>query len=121
MATRNGDRACRRLTASPMLGNLHSFPVSPFLGKRAPMANVISWPGDLASAAHACARLRSGQVGAIATEAGYEGLAFGLDGAAVAKLARLAMPDVPLAIALGSSREVFDWAPHLRGAGLRLA
>src|SRR5437868_392355 len=85
------------------------------------MADVISWPGELLSAADASARLRSGHVIGIATEAGFEGMAFGLDGAAVAKLAGMALAEVPLAVAMSSPRECFDWAPHLRGAGLRLA
>lgn len=85
------------------------------------MADVISWPGDLSTVTEACARLRSGQLLGIPTEVGLEAVAYGLDAAAAAKLARLSVADIPISVALASPREVFDWAPHLRGAGVRLA
>src|SRR5262245_15085963 len=85
------------------------------------MADVLPWPGDLLTLNDVCARLRSGQIVGIATEVGFEALASGLDPSAIGRLAAVAAPDVPVALALASPREVFDWAPHLRGAGLRLA
>jgi protein-tyrosine-phosphatase/tRNA A37 threonylcarbamoyladenosine synthetase subunit TsaC/SUA5/YrdC len=85
------------------------------------MADHLPWPGDLLTLNDVCARLRSGQLVGVATEGGFEALASGGDAKAVARLAALVEADVPVAVALASPREVFDWAPHLRGAGLRLA
>ena len=65
-------------------------------------------------------RLREGQLVALPTEAGYEAVASALHADAVASLRDLVGPTEPPAVALGAVREVFDWLPYLRGAGLRL-
>lgn len=84
------------------------------------MADVISWPCDLAGLNRVCSLLRSGRLVGVSTEAGFVGLASGLDPQAIERLAALAERDVPLAIGLGSAQAVFDWLPHLRGAAVRL-
>lgn len=57
---------------------------------------------------------------ALPTESGYEAVASALHPATVATLAGLVGADEPLAVVLGEASEVFDWLPHLRGAGMRL-
>ena len=64
--------------------------------------------------------LREGQIVALPTEAGYEGVVSALKPDAVAALHRLAAPDEPLAIVLSEAMEVYDWLPALRSVGLRL-
>lgn len=85
------------------------------------MADVISWPGDLATLNRVCTLLRSGKLVGISTEEGFVGLADALNAEALDRLATLAEADVPLALLLGSAQEIFDWLPALRGAGIRLA
>jgi protein-tyrosine-phosphatase len=84
------------------------------------MADVISWPGDLATLHDVCDRLRSGQLVGVPSDDGLDVLAFGLDEVAVKRLGQIRSGDVPLAVALGGVHEVLDWLPNLRGPAIRL-
>src|ERR1700729_4186706 len=84
------------------------------------MPEALRWTNDTETRNRVLHELRAGQVVAVPTESGYEAACFGLDGAAVARLASLAADEHPVAVAIRSHHEVRDWAPTLRGVAARL-
>lgn len=84
------------------------------------MADTLSWPGDRAVLERVATLLRSGKIVGAPTEAGPVGIASALDAGAVKRLIQASDADIPPAILLSSAYEVFDWAPHVRGAAVRL-
>ena len=84
------------------------------------MPEIVGWSNDAETRGRVLRELRAGQVVAVPTESGYEAAAFGLDAAAVARLAALAGNDTPIAVAIRSHQEVRDWAPAIRGVAARL-
>ncbi|HEX3315879.1 MAG TPA: Sua5/YciO/YrdC/YwlC family protein [Gemmataceae bacterium] len=84
------------------------------------MPELLRWSNDTETRNRVLHELRAGQVVAVPTESGYEAAAFGLDAAAVARLASLAGDEHPVAVAIRSHHEVRDWAPTIRGVAARL-
>jgi protein-tyrosine phosphatase len=84
------------------------------------MPEILRWSNDAETRGRVLHELRAGQVVAVPTECGYEAAAFGLDAAAVARLASLAADEHPVAVVIRSQHEVVDWAPSIRGVAARL-
>jgi protein-tyrosine phosphatase len=86
------------------------------------MSFVLDWSPANAQAVleQVCGQLQRGHVVALPTEAGYEGIAWALNPAALTTLSRMAVSPDSISLVLGDPQEALDWLPQLRGAAVRL-
>jgi protein-tyrosine-phosphatase/tRNA A37 threonylcarbamoyladenosine synthetase subunit TsaC/SUA5/YrdC len=87
------------------------------------MPEVMDWPpGDPhAVITRALQHLREGRLVVFPTESVYMVAAGALAPEALSRLDRQVGADRPVTLLLGQAVEAFDWLPHLRGVGIRLA